>query len=240
MRGLLYQRAHMQTKPKSWYELDGGERLAQERERIAVAFPGLLYRIDELAKRVFLEGTITLVAECGIPTTIQLRVEFPNGYPEYEPRVYDAGQRFPHVADRHFYPDGQCCLWLPPESRWNGKDPDGLCLLLEEVAVFLDQQLTYEAMGKGQWPGRQRSHRDAGYIEFILELLGSDQRLLEALAPTLANRSGVERNASCPCGSGIKYKRCHLRVVEEIGRRVGWIRLYAIFDRWCKEHEVLT
>jgi hypothetical protein len=234
MRGRSYRRAPTQTKPKTWYERDGGERLARDRERIAAAFPGLSYRIDEQARHVFLEGTITLEAECGIGTLIQVRVEFPDNYPEHEPRVYDAAQRFPHEADRHFYPDGQCCLWLPPESRWNAKDADGLCRFLEEVAVYLDQQLTFEAVGKGQWPGRQRSHGDAGYIEFVLELLGGDQRLLAALASTLANRSGVQRNSPCPCDSGIKYKRCHLHTVEEISRKVGLIRLYAVFRRWCK------
>src|SRR6266567_1096614 len=175
MRGRLYRRAPTQAKPKAWYQRDGGERLAQDRERIAAAFPGLSYQIDEQAGRVFLEGTITLLAECGISTPIQVRVEFPDDYPEHEPRVYDAAQRFPHEADRHFYSDGQCCLWLPPESRWDAKDPDGVCRFLEEVAVFLDQQLTYEALGKGRWPGRQRSHGDAGYVEFVLELLGGDQ-----------------------------------------------------------------
>jgi len=104
---------------------------------------------------------------------------------------------------------------------------------LEEVAVFLDQQLTYEAVGKGWWPGRQRSHGDAGYVEFVQELLDGNQPLFDALAPTLANRSGVQRNSPCPCGSGVKYKRCHLRVVEEISRRVGLVKLYAIFGRWC-------
>jgi SEC-C motif len=185
MRGRSYRRAPTETKPKPWYERDGGERLAQDRERIAAVFPGLSYRIDEQARRVFLEGAITLEADCGIGTPIQ-------------------------------------------------KDTDGIRHFLEGVAVFLDQQLTYEAVGKGQWPGRQRSHGDAGYVEFVLELLGGDQRLLAALAATLANRSGVQRNSPCPCGSGIKYKRCHLRAVEEISRRVGLVRLYAIFGRWCK------
>src|SRR5260370_13799975 len=234
MRGRLDRRAPTKTKPKAWYERDGGERLAQDREGIAAAFPGLSYRIDEQAGRVLLEGTIMLAAECGISTPIQVRVEFPDDYPEHEPRVYDAAQRFPHEADRHFYPDGQCCLWLPPEWRWNGKDPAGFYRFLEEVAVYFDQQLTYEGVGQGRWPGRQRSHGDAGYIKFVLELLDGDQRLLDALAPTLANRSGVQRNTPCPCGRGIKYKRCHPRPVEGNSQRVGRVRPDSIFCHWLK------
>ena len=98
--------------------------------------------------------------------------------------------------------------------------------------MFLDQQLTYEAAGKKQWPGKQRGHGDAGYVEFVQELLDGDQHLFNALVPTFANRSHVQRNDPCPCGSGIKYKRCHMCVVEEISRRVGPIQLYAIFRRW--------
>lgn len=233
MRGRFYQRALTPTRHKVWYEQDRGQRLAQEKELIAVPFPGLAYHIDEQTRQVSLHGTITLLAECGIATPIQLRIVFPDDYPEHEPRVYDVMQLFPHEADRHFYPNGQYCLWLPPESRWDKKDPDGLCRFLEEVAVFLDQQLIYDALGGQRWPGKQRSHGDLGYIEFVQELLGGSTQLLDALGPTLANSSSVQRNSSCPCGSVKKYKRCHLGVVQEIGQKVGWTNLYAIFARWC-------
>lgn len=232
MRGRLYRHFPTQTKPKAWYQRDGGNRLAHDRERIAAAFPSLSYRIDEQGECVFLEGTITLVAECGISTPIQVRIQFPDSYPKHEPRVYDAAKRFPCEANRHIYPDGQCCLWLPPESRWNADDPDGLRRFLEEVAVFFDQQLAYDALGRSRWPGKQRSHGDSGYVEFVQELLGGSQQLLKVFAPVFANRSSVKRNSPCPCGSGIKYKKCHLWAIEEITRRVGLIKLYTIFGRW--------
>jgi hypothetical protein len=221
----------MPIKPKVWYERDGGTRLAQDRERIAASFPGLAYNLDERTRQVSLYGAITLRADCGIATPIQVRIAFPDDYPEHEPQAYDGEHHFSHEADRHFYPDGRLCLWLPPESRWDKKDPDGLCRFLEEVAVFLDQQLIYEAMGKQRWPGGQRSHGDLGYIEFVQEFLGGSQQLLDALGPALANSPGLQRNSLCPCGSGKKYKRCHLGVVQEIGQKVGWTRLRAIFVR---------
>ncbi|SRR5579875_500140 len=231
MRGPLSRRVHTPIRQKAWYERDGGQRLAQDKERIASSFPGLTYAIDEETHQVSLHGIMTLLADCGIATSLHLRIVFPDDYPEHEPRVYDVAQRFPHEADRHFYPDGQLCLWLPPESRWDKQDPDGLCRFLEEVAVFLDQQLTCDALGGQKWPGKQRSHGDRGYIEFIPECLGGNERLLDALGPTLANRSGIQRNSPCPCGSGKKYKRCHLDVVQEIGQKIGWTRLYALFAR---------
>ncbi len=70
---------HQMRKP--WYLQDGGARLAQDRACIAGAFPGLTYQIDEAAGLVFLDGSITLVAECGVPTPIAVRVVFPVDYP---------------------------------------------------------------------------------------------------------------------------------------------------------------
>jgi len=60
-----------------WYWQDGGARLARDRLGIAETFPGLAYQIDEAVGHVFLNGTITLVAEYGIPTLLAVRVEFP-------------------------------------------------------------------------------------------------------------------------------------------------------------------
>ncbi len=223
---------HQMRKP--WYLQDSGARLTQDRAGIAEMFPGLVYRIDEETGRVFLDGSITLVAECGVPTPIAVRVEFPADYPQREPHIFEVAGRFLHVSDRHFYEDGQCCLWLPPESRWNPNDPDGLCRFLEEAAVFFDQQLVYEAEGCGEWPGEQRSHGDEGYLEYIEDVLGSSRRLLAVFAPILLGlKTGhIQSNDPCPCGSRRKYKRCHKQRVEEIRRRMGNEYLQYIVGRW--------
>lgn len=217
-----------------WYLRDDGARLAQDRVGIAETFPDLAYRIDEGVGRVFLDGTITLVAECGVPTPIAVRVEFPADYPQGEPRIFEVAERFPHVSDRHFFEDGQCCLWLPPESRWNPDDPDGLCRFLEVAAVFFDQQLVYEAESRGEWPGAQHSHGDEGYLEFVHETLGGGRDLLTVFAPVLlGHKTGhVQSNDPCPCGSRRKYKRCHKQRVEEVRRRMGSEHLQYIVGRW--------
>lgn len=239
MRGQSFHRARMQPSPKPWYERDGGIRLAHDRTLVTNVYPGLKYSIDDEAGRIYIEGAVRLLAECGVPTDIQVRVEFPDDYPKGEPRAYDAANRFPHTADRHFYPDGRCCLWLPPESRWNQSDHEGLCRFLEEVAVFFDRQLVYDAEGKGTWPGEQRGHGYNGYAEFVQELLGGDQQLLILLAPIFANVSGIGRNSQCPCGSGLKYKKCHMSTVEEISRKVGFVTIRVVFREWLQKASIV-
>ncbi len=225
---------HQRSNP--WYQRDGGARLAQDQASISEMFPGLSYRVDETAGRVFLDGLLTLVAECGVPTSIVVRVEFPSDYPQGEPHIFEVAGRFPHVSDRHFFADGQCCLWLPTESRWEPDDPEGLCRFLEEVAVFFDQQLVYEAGGRSEWPGEQRSHGDEGYLEYIVDELGGDRHLLVVFAPILLGlqKGRVQSNDPCPCGSRRKYKGCHKPRVEKLERRMGSENIQAIVERWYK------
>lgn len=184
-------------------------------------YPGLCHRVDGYARNVSLAGTITLRTESGIPTRIETRVEFPHGYPNQEPRVYESGGRFPHEPDRHFFPDGRCCLWLRPESKWDSKDPDSLLRVLDETVLFFERQLIHELYPDAPWPGGERGHGSLGYAGYVYELLDEDEELFSALRPVLTGDVRLGRNAPCQCGSGTKYKRCCLARVEDIESRVG-------------------
>ena len=62
--------------------------------------------------------------------------------------------------------------------------------------------------------GGEYSHGDLGLREYLDEML------------RIAGNS-PSRNRPCPCGSGSKYKRCHLDEVEEAKRRISRQRLFA-------------
>jgi SEC-C motif-containing protein len=171
-------------------------------------------------------------AECGIPTEIATAVRFPWDYPGHEPVAYDAALRFKpkpggKLADRHLASsDGQCCLWLDPESRWNSRDPSALRLFLDELAVFFDRQLIYDLTG--EWPGPSYSHGPDGYLEFIQEQLGNDAVLTKALMPVITMETRIGPNEACICGSGKKFKKCHREVVERIQGKIGAWRVRRI------------
>lgn len=206
---------------KPWHERDGGARLAHDEALVREHYPGLRHRVDDYTSRARLEGTMTLRTESGVPTRFRVRVEFPDGYPNREPRIYETAGRFPRAPDRHMLPDGLCCLWLRPESKWDPEDRDSLLHFLDEAILFFERQLIYEMYPDEPWPGGARGHGLLGYRDYVLELLGEDEELLSALAPILAGGSRVGRNDRCLCGSGTKYKKCCLPQVEEIERRVG-------------------
>ncbi len=234
MPGRSYPRrrttASSRTRP--WYERDGGVRLAHDKALVREHYPGLDHHVDDFARRVWLEGAITLRTESGIPTRIGARVEFPDNYPRQEPRVLETTGLFPREPDRHLLPDGRCCLWLGPESKWDPNDSDCLLHFLDETALFFERQLIHDLDPDAPWPGGERGHGELGYAEYVLELLGNDERLLSALAPVLAGDFKVGRNAPCPCGSGRKYKKCCLNRVEDIRRRVSSVMLGRVLRRW--------
>jgi hypothetical protein len=206
---------------RPWYERDGGTRFVHDDTLVREHYPGLRYRMDDYAGRAWLEGTMTLRTESGIPTTLCVRVEFPDGYPNREPRIYETAGRFPRHPDRHMLTDGLCCLWLRPETKWDPEDPDCLLRFLDEAILFFERQLIREMYPDEPWPGGERGHGLLGYAEYVSELLGDNGQRLWALTPVLTGAVRVGRNAVCPCGSGTKYKRCCLPSVEEIERRVG-------------------
>lgn len=175
---------------------------------------------------MLLDGDFVLKAECGIPTTFHIRLSFPSDYPSSEPTAYDAGAYFPRDIDRHIFQSGAFCLWLPPCSPWDATDPDeSLLRFLAEVAVFLERQLVYDAIGGKQWPGPQYRHGKLGYLDFMLSLLQGDEQLLNALLPAILGKISPGRNDLCPCGGQLKYKRCHASIVENIVGRIGRRRL---------------
>jgi hypothetical protein len=91
-----------------WFERDEGDaRLKQDRALIRHDYPDLKFGMNWRLKKIFLDGTITLRAECGIPTRIRTRVLFDNYYPKYEPTAYEMGNMFP------LSPTGTSILMVP-------------------------------------------------------------------------------------------------------------------------------
>jgi hypothetical protein len=225
-------RGRQPNRIKSWYEKgQGASRLAKDKALLAEAYPTLEYRTDDKTGSLYLEGIFVYDSQSGIRDEVRTHVVFPFAYPEQEPRAYDIEGRFPHILERHFYDDGhhdgRCCLWLPPKSKWNPEDSDGLRVFLDELAMFFERQLIFDATGK--WPGGEYDHGYKGYLEWIKEILDGDERLLALLGPVIGNQSRITRNDRCPCGGKRKYKRCHLAIVDRIRKEVALTILQALF-----------
>ena len=129
------------------------------------------------------------------------------------PRVYEVGGRHAEISskhnvkpiDLHFYPDGSCCLGI----RFSLERHLTIERFMDELVVPFFYRLSYvEKHGLlaarrdlwGEYP-----HGEDGIKEYMSEIL--------SLATKEPGRNGL-----CPCGSGRKYKRCHLDEVASLKR----------------------
>lgn len=225
----MYRHGRSPGKPKAWFERSDGYVLRAEETLVKEFYPDLCFRLDADAGRMNLEGHFVLQTDCGVTTPVAIRVVFPKNYPESEPTAFDATGRFPVSADRHIIKDGQFCLWLPPCSPWDKDDPNRLRRFLDEVTVFLERQMTFEATGV--WPGGQYKHGPRGYEEFMLTLLDGNAAHFTSLFPVILGKVDPGRNELCPCGSQKKYKRCHSDAVAEIVGRIGQGNLKYLYNK---------
>ncbi len=228
MRDLLYLHVHTpEIKPADkWFERDEGDaRLAHDRRLIAAKYPDLKYVLNHRKKIVFLRGYITLKEETsGIPTRIGAKIVFPDNYPIKEPFAIETWNLFEHIADRHFYKDGVCCLWLPPESQWRADDENVLLNFLDQVAIFFERQLIYDATGGKVWAWGERGHNRSGYIEYIEEKLRIAPDKLHLFLSLITGQTELDKKSRCPCGSRRPYQHCHMPVVIDLTAFAGIIK----------------
>jgi hypothetical protein len=239
-RRSLHQGAPWFTTPH------GALRLKAEQQRIAQRYPNLEFLADKKSGEVTIEGTITLRTRVsGVPTPISLRIVLPKSYSRGEPRAYVTGRRFEWGnLDGHVLDSGKLCLWLDTRSPWQGRDatagwdrasPDALLRFIEQVVVFCERYLVWEAGGKKSWPGGESAHGGLGYVEYVHEALGLELETLKKFAPAFGTKDRIDPYAACPCGSGKKYRFCHRRQVHELRRRCRSWDLEQDFARWIEQ-----
>ena len=130
------------------------------------------------------------------------------------PKVYEVGGRYLAIAkkwdvatiDLHFYTDDtNCCLGL----KLGDNRPLGIKGFLEKLVIPFFYRLSYtEKFGLAAsqddlWG--EYSHGRKGLREYLAELAHFAKQ-------------NLGRNDLCPCGSGMKYKKCHLSQVEYLKR----------------------
>lgn len=143
---------------------------------------------------------------------IEICLSIPDG--NRWPKVYEVGGRRCQITkkcnspiiDLHFYSDDNaCCLGL--------KFPDNRSLsirsFLEELVIPFFYRLSYTekfglAASRNDLWG-EYSHGEEGITEYLKEI-------------SIFAKQKPGRNDLCPCGSGKKFKKCHIDDVESLKR----------------------
>lgn len=156
----------------------------------------------------------------------QIELTIPLDYPDNLPSVKETGGIVP--SDFHINPDGTLCLETPEKIRINfSEEPTLLGFVRNIVIHYFYAFCSYRKSGKipyGEW-----SHGAKGRIEFYYEYLeANDIETVLALLCLLADDSQKENNY-CPCGSGLKQKKCHgskLNELKDLFPQMHYIKIY--------------
>jgi hypothetical protein len=180
------------------------QRWKQEQSIAAAALGNFEAGIDRTGC-AFVRGSFDVVSEHGhVYEAVRLRITYPPAFParNQPPSVYleSHHDRWENGGDSHIEHDWRLCLFVPCESGIDFREADSLNDLLAVTHTFLFKQRVYQRRlarsrldgGKAKWPGEDRSHG------------------LQGIREAVQDGGGIGRNDPCPCGSGKKFKRCHL------------------------------
>lgn len=190
-----------------WYDADP-DRWKQEQAIASQLLDDFEAGIDS-NQTAYIRGTLGVCSEHGhLYESVRLRIEYPKTFParNQSPSVYleSHRDRWKNTENSHIESSWKLCLFVPGESQIDFAVPSSLNDLFAVVHTFLFKQRIYQKRlartlitgGVAQWPGEDRSHGQKGIREAIQAM------------------GGVGRNDPCPCGSGLKYKKCHMKMIR--------------------------
>lgn len=201
---------------KPWHEANPS-LLREIRDGLAHHYSTL--HLHESSSGVVVRGTFPVESDGKVLERFHVEIVFPPHYPKGIPDVIETRSRIPRKDDRHMGATGVACLFVPEEYRL--KYPKGqpfLDFLRGPVRDYFLAQLEFERSGK--WPFGQRSHREAGRLEFYQELLGvPDSRVIRKYLACIAVKD-LKGHLSCPCGSGKRVRDCHWSDLQKLRAKI--------------------
>lgn len=163
----------------------------------------------------YVDGIIRYSPPKGSTDAFKVLLKIHDSYPYTTPVLYETGDRYEHVDSRHFNSDGSCCVEI--EAILNHAARIGLPLgrYIDRFAIpFFANQIYFDAHGKFL---TEHPHGNKGIIAHIATILQTDDpEVLNLVYDQIRQQIETSRNQLCFCGSGLKYKRCHLRKMRTL------------------------
>jgi len=104
----------------------------------------------------------------------------------------------------------------------------------EKVIPFLCNQVYFTR--HGEWAFGEFSHGSKGIYEFYKELFRTNNivQIILSLKNIYLGKYNFERNWKCFCGSGIKYKNCHLNVMLSYEEKICILNDIELLEKYQK------
>lgn len=190
-------------------------KVIKDIDNALVDYPTLSRVVEDGFVRV--KGSIPLIhPKKGEIDRYDVLIKFPNEYPKSFPKVIETSNKIPRIPDRHVNPDNTLCLAVEPEEKVLTKNGISFKYFLDRVLVPHLARETYRD-SKGVYPDGEFAHGYDGIWEYYELILNEKNKfaIIKELE-LIVNSKWPDRNQKCFCGSGKKFKKCHLNSWTEI------------------------
>ncbi|MEX0909685.1 MAG: hypothetical protein WDZ75_00145 [Candidatus Paceibacterota bacterium] len=203
---------------KPWF-IQRPDVLETIRKDIGSHYPDL--RLIEQTNRILVKGSFHVEHEGRVLTRYQVRIEFPDDYPEQLPSVYEIGGKIPKTADFHIYTNGSACFGIPEEVLISlGEGWSFLDFLDGPVRnYFIGQSLV--ALGK-PWPFGEHPHGSEALFDVYAKWFGVEDKATIVRYLRYLSKEIVKGHWPCPCNSGLIIRKCHEKEIRDMQTRLPY------------------
>lgn len=178
--------------------------------------------IKETSGRKFLRGTLDIKDSDGrVVQSFFVEIHYQQGFPFRFPRMFEIGGYIPDGADWHKYADGSCCITAEPIEIIECANGISVIEFIDKYAIpYFAHQVYRKEFGEYQ---KEYAHGAKGLRQAYRDIMGTDNVLCwwEYARIAFGYRSlRLKRKDNCPCGSGRKYKHCHMKIFENL-KKIG-------------------
>ena len=188
----------------------------KEAKYIEELYPKLKYFKEDYTLQ-YIYGSIELVDDNkNIIDEYFIKIIPTENYPKRFPLVYETNNRLPKNMDWHVHSDGRCCIKAVSEEIHicNNQQITLSSFIEDEVVPYFYGQKFRELNG---YFLKERSHGQAGNIEFLSELFQTTNILtMYKFITALIKKREPDRVSICFCQSGKKYRKCHRKIFRSL------------------------
>lgn len=177
-------------------------------------YPNLILRNKE--GRDYLKGILDVSDGNGdVVGNFSVEIYSTEKFPYRFPELYEVGGDIPNHPDWHKYDNGLCCLTVEQDEIIKCKSGMSILQFIDDIAIPYFANQIYrkrEGVYLNEYP-----HGLDGFRVFYTKLFKSDDlSLWIKCCKSVFLKRIKRRNDKCYCGSGQKFKNCHLPVEEKV------------------------
>jgi hypothetical protein len=178
----------------------------------------------------YLEGILDITDDNNeIVGHFLVEIHCSENFPYRFPILYETGGEIPNIPDWHKYNDNSCCITFWTDEVLKCKNGIKVSYFIEKHAIPYFANHMHRKQ-KGEYKNGEYAHGIPALFQYYESLMKTNSRDLwiQYYKNTFQNlKIECERNDLCICGSGKKFKSCHLEIFNAL-RQIGEKQI--IFD----------